>query len=270
MYWGKNKNQKKTMIDTHCKSILCAVNRGNVVKLKQLLEQRSSDQFISISNKPLWKAVDRGQILIIRTLLANKLTKIKENSDKAITAFINACVNQDQQLVEILLNDGRFDPSGDGNTAIAQVAKSGNTEIMKLLIQDGRADPASNENEPIMWACKYGHKAMLNLLMEQPTVDPSACDNEAFSWANKKKHYQIEKTLLTDARVWYKIKTPRKYPSVIEAVKETYTNLAVILNILNVNRLNDVLRDIVELNLLANITPLTDNDSYELSSQEST
>ena len=52
--------------------------------------------------------------------------------------FLNACMNNRIEIVKLLLQDPRVDPSDQNNEAIRWVSRYGRVEVVKLLSQDPR------------------------------------------------------------------------------------------------------------------------------------
>lgn len=215
--------------ESNCKSLICAVNRGNLINVKKILQNGKNKK----TEYALYLATSRSQLEIISVILLNTFFTLKD-----MRGFVHACRQNYIAAIDILLKDGRLNPGANENIAITATASSGNLEIMKLLIDDNRADPSANMNEPIFAACKNGHIEMLKLLMEQPSTDPSDDDNRAFKAAFMRDDENIQRLLLTDIRVWYDIEN---YPIVMENLKSSYYTLLIILKRKNIRRLTDVL-----------------------------
>jgi len=105
------------------------------------------------------------------------------------------------EIVKVLLNDARVDPSANNNYAIGFAAGNGHYEIVKLLMSDKRVDPSANNNYAISFAAGNDHYVIVKLLMSDKRVDPSADNNYAIRWASYNGHYEIVKLLMSDKRV---------------------------------------------------------------------
>jgi ankyrin repeat protein len=77
----------------------------------------------------------------------------------------------------------------------------GQSEVVRLLLEDGRSNPSSLENYSIRYASFYGHIEIVRMLMNDVRVDPSAMGNIALVYASSSGQTDIVKLLLTDARV---------------------------------------------------------------------
>jgi ankyrin repeat protein len=115
--------------------------------------------------------------------------------------FINASELGHLEVVTLLLQDPRVDPSASNNYAFQLASNKGHLAVVTLLLQDPRVDPSANNNIPIQWASRYGHLAVVNLLLQDTRVDPSAEDNIAIQHASYNGHLEIVERLLQDERV---------------------------------------------------------------------
>ncbi len=79
--------------------------------------------------------------------------------------------------------------------------KNGHIEVVNILLEDSRVDPSAKDNYASRWASYYGHIEVVNRLLEDPRVDPSAVDNYAIRLASINGHIEIVKRLLEDSRV---------------------------------------------------------------------
>ncbi|KAI8902098.1 hypothetical protein BC833DRAFT_617067 [Globomyces pollinis-pini] len=122
------------------------------------------------------------------------------------TVFGNFCIRQCSQqgftsCVELLLGDGRVDPSDENNEAICQASRFGHDKVVELLLSHSSVNPAVSNNLPIRWASEKGHLNCISLLMKDNRVDPSAKDNEALNEAIRYNHWDCVDTLMSDPRV---------------------------------------------------------------------
>src|SRR3990170_2153039 len=76
--------------------------------------------------------------------------------------------------------------------------KNNNIEVVKLLLQDLRVDPSDQSNDAIIWASQSGHVEIVKLLLQDPRVDPSGKDNKAIGFAISLGHIEVVKLLLQD------------------------------------------------------------------------
>ena len=115
--------------------------------------------------------------------------------------FRLACKNGCIEVVKLLLQDPRVDPSCYHRCAIWLACGRGHIEIARLLLQDPRVDPTANDNYAFIYACDNGHTETVRLLLQDPRVDPSADNNFAIHCASQNGHIEIVRLLLQDARI---------------------------------------------------------------------
>ena len=82
-----------------------------------------------------------------------------------------------------------FSISNDTLTsALAESSDQGHLEIVRLLLQDGRADPSAFVSEALRYASLYGHSEVVRLLLQDGRADPSAYESEALRYASDRGH----------------------------------------------------------------------------------
>lgn len=154
----------------------------------------------------LMLAAEGGQVEIIKLLLSRP--NINPNSlTMSSNAIIEACLVSNpgriadyNEIVRLLLEDGRCDPSWNHSASLRAACKNGdNTEIVRLLLSDGRADP--DEAGALTTACKAGRDGIVRLLLQDPRVDPMEENGEALCEAADKGHVSVVALLLQDGRI---------------------------------------------------------------------
>ncbi|KAJ2990630.1 hypothetical protein HDV02_004236 [Globomyces sp. JEL0801] len=105
------------------------------------------------------------------------------------------------EIVQLLLKHDRVDPSAADNCAIKSASAEGHTEIVKMLLKDVRVEPAADDNYCIRVACENGHTDIVRVLLKNKRVDPSAKSNFAIRLASEKGKTEVVKILLNDERV---------------------------------------------------------------------
>jgi len=123
----------------------------------------------------------------------------QETTMSNVSDMINSIRNNDVAQVKQLLQSDSIDLI-DGNP-ISCASSRGFTEIVQLLLKDGRADPTDDDNYALYSACKNGHVEVVKALLQDPRVDPSVNNNEAIRWASSKGHTEVVRLLLQDPRV---------------------------------------------------------------------
>lgn len=147
----------------------------------------------------LMLAASKGQAEVVKLLLSHP--EIRPNvGTMSSNAIIEACLSDQYEIVRLLLEDGRCDPSWNHSASLRAACKNGdNTEIVRMLLSDGRADP--DEAGVLTTACKVGRDGIVHLLLQDPRVDPTDENGEALCEAADKGEVSIVALLLQDGRV---------------------------------------------------------------------
>jgi ankyrin repeat protein len=112
-----------------------------------------------------------------------------------------ACKNGHSNVVKSILECPRFDVQNrDCSDALIYSCWKGHVEIVDLLLKDGRFDPSDADNEAIRYAARNGFVEIAKLLLADSRVDPNARNNEAFSDASRSGHYEVVKLLYPSLR----------------------------------------------------------------------
>lgn len=121
------------------------------------------------------------------------------NNDKQ-EIFYQASELGYDDIVKILLQDERVDPSDYANRAISNASLNGHSEIIKLLLQDDRVNPASSNNYCIQMASLRGHLEVVRLLLQDERVDPSVNNYYAISVISN-RYVEISRLLLNHKKL---------------------------------------------------------------------
>ncbi|KNC55058.1 uncharacterized protein AMSG_10654 [Thecamonas trahens ATCC 50062] len=82
------------------------------------------------------------------------------------TRVLAAAAGSDMsEVVAILLEDGRADPTYIDSAPLQVAAERGFVEIVDLFLADCRADPAADESASLRWATRRGHVAVVAALI---------------------------------------------------------------------------------------------------------
>lgn len=140
-----------------------------------------------------------------------------------------AISNGHSEVVKLLLEDGRFDPSINNCETLVDASKRGLSEIVKLLLNDVRienaklqdafigaveyghskvvqifldagVDPSADNNYALRCAVDMGNENLVNILLKDERIEPSALHNEAIYKATKKGFVKITELLLNHKR----------------------------------------------------------------------
>lgn len=166
-----------------------ACGHGNLKRVQQLVdagEDPSKD-----NNSPIQFACERGRVEVAKFLLT--FPEVDPNG-----CILLAIEFDDEELVKLLLEDGRDDPARY-DSIIKDACE--NKEIVKLLLNDGRADPSVYHNEAIGRACQHGCMETVQLLLTDPRVNPADDNNNAIYWACHNGHFEITQLLFNHPKV---------------------------------------------------------------------
>ena len=123
----------------------------------------------AIDNHRAWFCLIKGSTS--RSSIVQKFLKL-DHIDPAIEKRLNGILESAIHLasryghvdvVKLLQNDPRVDPSADNNRAIRFASENGHIEVVKLLLNDPRADPSDYSNCAIRLASKNGHFEVVKL-----------------------------------------------------------------------------------------------------------
>ena len=129
-------------------------------------------------------------------------TKAKKRTSLFILNW--ACFQGYTDVVNILLQYPWIDPTlhDEKNISVIDLAiKKGHLEIVKLLLEDSRIDPSEEGSFVLGLASEYGHLDIVQLLLQCPQVDPSDKNNYSIIFASQNGHLDIVALLLQDSRV---------------------------------------------------------------------
>ena len=110
-------------------------------------------------------------------------------------------------IVQKFLKLDHIDPAiekrlnGIVESAIHLASRYGHVEVVKLLLNDPRVDPSADNNDTIRWASLFGNVEVVKLLLNDPRVDPSADNNDAICLASNNRPFEVFKLLLNDPRL---------------------------------------------------------------------
>ena len=120
---------------------------------------------------------------IARSMVATKIWDLNRRDSKASTPLLWAVTYGNEEVVELLLEQGDTDPNvadEHGRTPLSFAADLGREDIVKLLLERGDVKPDLPDNEgrtPLSFAAEWGREDIVKLLLERADVDPSSADN---------------------------------------------------------------------------------------------
>lgn len=171
-------------------------NQTDNVLLQHFLQQESIQQYEASISHVLHACIVHDNIDALKAVLA-----VCKKSSIGDRLLCDACIKGNADMVEIMLGDGRFDPSSREQYPIQLAAKHNHLNIVKRLLLDERVDPSGDENLAICNAADNGHLDVLNCLLADPRVDPGDKQQKALRAAAGHGHEAIVMRLLQDSRV---------------------------------------------------------------------
>jgi len=182
------------------KGIKNAASLFNDEKSNELVKILLKDPRITPPNYLL--AWECGKILpdmeLFKMLFNHKKIDPSDNNNEAMKV---ACKMGREEIVEILLQDSRVNPT----VGIRNAVYYGNMKLFELLYNDKRTDPSEGKNSPIRIACMTRRIEFIEILLKDSRVDPSDCDNEALIYAIKNDNNEIALQLLQHPKVKAKL-----------------------------------------------------------------
>lgn len=183
-----------------------AAKRGHVEIVDLLLRDGRADP-TAVDNYAIRKAAQNGHVDVVELLLTHV------HPPKSMIVQVSR--NGRTKIVELLLQDGRADPSG--NAVIGWAIWGGHHKIVELLLQDSRVD--LDVNYAISMAISCGHVGIIKMLFADPRVAPNA-----LTLAVHFRQERIVRMLLQQDSVETKI--PTHHSAWLEALKNGSTMLA--------------------------------------------
>ena len=93
---------------------------------------------------PLQNLTQEQALSIVKVLINDTSEAIKTTLNTIFKNLIESNIHL--EVVKILMQDERVDPSADDNWAIRYASGNGRLEIVKILTQDKRVDPSAESN----------------------------------------------------------------------------------------------------------------------------
>jgi ankyrin repeat protein len=172
-------------------SIVCASMNGHIHVVEELLKDPRVDPGYD-GNWALRKSIKKGNVMMVNLLLNDKrivpdietmkdviendcvevMREMLKNKKVNLKGVLQLAVIKERlEIIKLLLDDPRVDPSDNSDTCIQYASESGNFEIVWLLLSDPRVNPGANNNYAIKCANKNGHTKIVDLLSSDPRVD---------------------------------------------------------------------------------------------------
>ncbi|KAI9322085.1 hypothetical protein BDR26DRAFT_883227, partial [Obelidium mucronatum] len=163
---------------------------------------------------PLRRDVQIGpstQLKVAALLLNNPQYFDPTANENNFFIWVISCYNT--ELLDLVLNDPRIDPSCIHNYAIRKTVQQGHSatvqrllldpresnHLIRILLADERVDPC--DSNCLQLACEMNYPEAVGLLLTHEAVDPSADDNKLVIFASPKGLVKIVDILMRDPRV---------------------------------------------------------------------
>lgn len=118
-----------------------------------------------------YKTNDIGLLQLLKEFSDEELSEIKLD-------IYDAAESGKGEIVRMLLDDPDLcDVNTNYSGALRLAAARGHADIVKMLLEDGRADPTICNSDALSWAAIYGHQHVIDLLLADGRVDPNALQN---------------------------------------------------------------------------------------------
>jgi hypothetical protein len=151
------------------------------------------------NNQLIIEACNAGHVEIVKLLLNDPKVDPSAHFNKAL---FDVCESSgaDLEIIDMLIKHPKVNPSI--GKVIYAAARNSDWHVIDLILRHPKADPSIDDNEAIIEASKVAYcDSVVIRLMEDPRVNPSARNNEAFMSAIWNGHYITAIVLLRDPRV---------------------------------------------------------------------
>lgn len=100
---------------------------------------------------------------LMKELLRSPRSSRQEDCSREL---YNVCGRADMRVVEVLLSDGRADPTASDSKSFYNACIDGMTEIVRLLLEDGRSESWLYRDRLIPRLRELGHHEIVRLLLD--------------------------------------------------------------------------------------------------------
>ena len=203
-------------------ALVIAVSLGLPEILSSLLEDKRVDPR-DYNGKLLEYAILSGRVNIVRILLEDGRINPKDSNALAIAvdrdlphilSFLledkridprddlleSAVMDRSANIVRVLLEDGRIDPTARNNHILHVAFRKGYSFTIKILLSDERVK-RTVDHDIFMAAIAYGDSEIVRMLLDNPRIDPGENDNDALGAAIYYYDRIIVEDLLNDPRI---------------------------------------------------------------------
>jgi hypothetical protein len=168
-------------------ALLWGCFNNNTVLVRYILKENIDINYAN--GEAFVHACEYGNVNIVKMMLENP--KLDPNSNPSNVGIAYAAGNGFVEIVELILDDDRYDPSIDGYLALYEAARNFKFDIVDLLLNDSRF--ASNVSYDMLFHSvvkgKKGSAEIAKILLYDsrinPPIDPSIRNNELIKRVSK-------------------------------------------------------------------------------------
>jgi ankyrin repeat protein len=147
------------------KELMAEVKKGNVEKVRELIEESDVDTKDEKGNSILWIAFSSKQIEVVKALIEKEgNVNVKDPTGKVL--LIEAVSEGNIELVKMILDAGaNVDEKGpDGENALMKAISDGNELAVKTLVdKETDVNATDNYGEACIWKAWYERKKNINI-----------------------------------------------------------------------------------------------------------
>ena len=163
-----------------------SIPEEKILQILQILLQDERVDPLSNDCEVVEKAVSHGQTLVLK-FLADLPGMIITNAALTISA---ECGHS--ECVVFLLGLPQISPSDpEYPSPIIAACKKGHLDVVRLLLQDERCDPSVKDDYALRVACHFKHAEIVKVLLAHPLVDVTSRDNSAVKYMVKNRWQSI-------------------------------------------------------------------------------
>jgi len=157
---------------------LVEANAANWLRVSRRASLEAQRDFYETHQEILWQLVRRGALSSVELLLEREvfLRAYSASWDPAAPPcilFALACEEGRLEAVELLLKHPATVVDTLDNWPLREAAARGHKSIVDVLMADGRADPSDGGDYGVRWAAMHNHPGVVDVLLRDPRVDPA-------------------------------------------------------------------------------------------------
>ncbi|KAJ3226443.1 hypothetical protein HDU81_007323 [Chytriomyces hyalinus] len=156
-----------------------AAERGHTRVVELLLQTDGVDPTAGDNYALLW-SVWNGHADVVKLLLAHPA--VNPNMITEHDLIGRAVEKQYDDVLEVLIEDGRCNVTRDNSAAFRQAVEDGNVEGVVLLLRHADTDPNADNHFALKKASELGYIEIVERLLKDPRVKDSPSMNAAMNW----------------------------------------------------------------------------------------